>query len=346
MLTPDRLDVLPLDEIAAGAAARDARPAFPHDAFDLLRAAGALVPPGFGYADEWAAVRAVARADASVGRIYDGHLNAVDRLAVAAPAALRSAELKAVAEGRLLLGVWGADPGPEEGEPARLEASVVTGVKTFCSGAGGLDRALVLVRDGDRSGPPLLAYVDLSAGVTVDRSWFRGAGMRASESHRVVFDRAHVVAVLGGPGEIAREPYFGRDALRTAAMWAGVADAAADSAIAFLRARDQRGELEALAAGQIAAAQASIDALLVAAGVHAAAAPDASQLDESILVRERIADAARTILDRGAAAVGSRPLATGSTFERARRDLELFLHQHRLDPLVAKLGARLLDADG
>lgn len=346
MSTLDRLDALPLDEIAAGAAARDADPGFPHDAVALLRDAGALSPPGISCADEWAAVRAVARADASVGRIYDGHLNAVERLAVGAPPALRAGELKAVAEGRLLLGVWGADPGPGEGEPARLDGDVVSGVKTFCSGAGGVDRALVLVRDGDRPGPPLLAYVDLSEGVSVDRTWFRGAGMRASESHRVVFERAPVLTVLGGPGEITREPFFGRDALRTAAMWAGVADAAADSALALLRSRPTRGDLEALAAGQIAAASASIDALLTAAALHAAAGPDISQLDESIVVRERIADAARTILDRGAATLGSRPLATGSDFERARRDLELFLHQHRLDPLVAKLGARLLDGEG
>jgi hypothetical protein len=65
-------------------------------------------------------LRAVARADGSVGRILDGHFNGVERLSLLAPEPLRSAELEAVAAGELRLGVWGADPIPGEGEPARL----------------------------------------------------------------------------------------------------------------------------------------------------------------------------------------------------------------------------------
>ena len=55
--------------------------------------------------------------------------------------------------GELLLGVWGADPAPGEGSPAHLERGrdglVLRGVKTFCSGAGGVQRALVVARDDD-----------------------------------------------------------------------------------------------------------------------------------------------------------------------------------------------------
>ncbi len=150
-----------LGAIAAGAAERDARPRFPHEAIELLGRAGALsltVPDrdgrAAGFAEEWALVRAVAAADASVARILDGHLNAVERLRVAAPAPLRAAELAAVAAGERRLGVWGADPRAGEGPPARLVGDVgeerLVGVKVFCSGAGGLDRALVAARDRDR----------------------------------------------------------------------------------------------------------------------------------------------------------------------------------------------------
>jgi alkylation response protein AidB-like acyl-CoA dehydrogenase len=95
-------------------------------------------------------LRAVASADGSVGRILDGHLNGVERLAALAPEPLRTEELEAVAAGELLLGVCGADPIPGEGPPARLAETqngpVLEGVKTFCSGSTGLDRALVAVR--------------------------------------------------------------------------------------------------------------------------------------------------------------------------------------------------------
>ena len=51
----------------------------------------------------------------------------------------------------------------------------------------------MLVR-GPEPGPPLLAYIDLTRGVKIDRSWYRASGMRASESHRVVFHGARVDA--------------------------------------------------------------------------------------------------------------------------------------------------------
>lgn len=104
--------------VAAGAARRDRAPTFPSDALAALVAARATVPPET-IAAEWALVRRVAAADGSVGRIFDGHLNAVERIRVAAPGYLRAELDRAIADDGALLGVWGADPAPQEGEPAR-----------------------------------------------------------------------------------------------------------------------------------------------------------------------------------------------------------------------------------
>ena len=337
-----------LEAIARGAAALDADPAFPEAAFELLAADGALALTAGdrhpGRAREWAAVRAVARADGSVGRIFEGHLNGVERIAVAAPEPLRSAELAAVREGRLRLGVWGADPAAGEGEPARLVETgaglALAGEKVFCSGAGGLQRALVLARGGE-PGPPSLVYVDL-ADVEIDRTWYRAGGMRASESHRVRFHEEPVLAVLGAPGELGREPWFSRDAIRTAAAWAGMADAAADAALADLAARGEPDDLRALGAGRIVTARATIDRWLEHAAARADEDPEADLRSLSVQLREAIAGAARTLLDEAARACGSRPFATGGALDRARRDLELFVLQHRLDPMVARIGREAL----
>ncbi len=336
-------------EIAAGAGDRDRFPAFPTDAIDALDGAGVLrltVPDDDGrrpvsLAEEWRTVRRVAAADASVARILDGHLNAVERLHVSLPEPLRSQELRAVSAGERRLGVWGADPIPGEGEPARLTpVGRATGVKVFCSGAGGLDRALVLLRSGE-PGPPLLAYVDLTEGTEVDPTWYRGAGMRASESHRVAFDGAPVLAVLGEPGEISREPYFGRDAIRTAASWAGAADSAL---AAMMRAAARRAgeDIVALAVGRALTAQGTIDAWFDKAAHEAQADPEKPLADLSVALREAVAGACRTILAEAEGALGSRPFAEGEALDRARRDLGIFLLQHRLDPLVAGFGRRAL----
>lgn len=346
------------DALTAGAAARDAEPSpsFPQTAFDALAAHGLLGltavagegrPPA---ARELEAVRRVARADGSVGRIYDGHLNAVERIAVQGSSELQSRELAPLASGELRAGVWGGDPARGEGEPAALvelaSGWALRGVKTFCSGAGGLQRALVLARppDGD-SGPPRSAWVDLTDPdrVSIDPDWYRSHGLRASVSHRVVFDDAPVLELLGPPGAIAEQPWFARDALRTAASWAGIADSAVTGALVELSARPSRSDLESLAAGRILAAQHTISVWLqAAAGAMDATADDLPAV--ALHARVAIADACTALLDTAARACGSRPFVRASRLDRARRDLEVFLLQHRLDPLLARAGAAALEA--
>lgn len=167
-----------LAAITAGAGVRDAedQPGFPEAAFAELERAGAttfnavLGPDRPAAADELSLVRKVARADGSVGRIFDGHLNAVERLAVQGPPELARAELRAIVAGELRAGVWGGDPAPGEGEPATVRGAgrdqFLRGVKTFCSGAGGLHRALVLARSeagGRPSAPGSISAIPASA---------------------------------------------------------------------------------------------------------------------------------------------------------------------------------------
>ncbi|WP_028066729.1 hypothetical protein [Solirubrobacter soli] len=299
-----------LNEIAANADALDRDPAFPHAAFAALRHAGALVPPP-SRAEEWAFVRAVSEADGSVGRILEGHYNAYERLT-----------LDQLDPGDRLLGVWGADP--VDGTPAHIDHDRLHGEKVFCSGAGGLDQALVVARG-------TLVLVDLEA-VEIDKDWYRGSGMRASESHRVIFYGTPIAATLR---PLTREPFFSRDAVRTAACWAGILDAAVEATFQELAARPELDELRALAAGRIATAQATIDRWFEYAAEHD---------DGAIALRETVAQAGRTILDEAARAVGSRPFATGGALDRARRDFELFVLQHRLDPAVARLGRERVQA--
>ena len=349
-----------LAQVARDAGERDREPggAFPEEPIALLERAGALAATAdgrLGYGEELALLRAVAGADAGVARILDGHLNAVERLRVQAPAEARDAELALVAAGRLRAGVWGADPARGEGPPAWLDGSTVSGVKTFCSGAGGLHRALVLVRDPEAAGPPLAAWVDLTVHgtVEVDRGWFRASGMRSSASHRVVFTAAPVLAILGdGPGALTQQPWFARDAVRTAATWVGAADAAAGDALGRLAARGTATELESLAAGRLETWRHGLGLWLEDAGraleVATADPGDGGARRDPATVatqlRAAVADTARAILDEAERATGSRPPVEGAVLDRAARDLRLFLLQHRLEPILMRLGRAALEA--
>src|SRR6201999_3942865 len=145
-----------------------------------------------------------------------------------------------------------------------------------------------------------------------------------------------------------------------AASWAGMAAAAAAAALDELAGRRAEEPLAQLAAGRIEAARGTVEAWLdraasVADAAVAPADPDGLHLAPhsgnkrgrspratSIAMRAEIDRAAKLILSEAAAACGSHPFVTGGRVDRARRDLETFLLQHRLDPLLTKLGAEAL----
>lgn len=169
--------------------------------------------------------------------------------------------------------------------------------------------------------------------------------MRASESHRVFFRSARVLAVLGEPGELVREPYFARDAIRTVVAWAGIADLAVETTLEILAAKSagrEPDDIVSTAAGRILAAQATIDRWLDHAAREADAGPERSLAGFSTELRISVDEACRKILDEAARACGSHPFAVASPLDRARRDLELFLLQHRLDPTLARAGRRAI----
>jgi hypothetical protein len=120
-----------------------------------------------------------------------------------------------------------------------------------------------------------------------------------------------------------------------------MADTAFEAAVEDLKLRPLNTALEELAVGQMLTARATINVWLE----RAARAMDGSDPElpaVALHARAAIAASARSMLDEAARACGSVPFATGGALDRARRDLELFLLQHRLDPMLARAGAGAL----
>ena len=310
-----------------------------------LERAGLLAAPAgpepLPYGDELELLCALGRADAGVARIVDGHFNAVERLRVQAPDALRDRELPAIARGRAPGRRLGRGPAARRGPPARRRGDVLVGSKTFCSGAGGLQRALVLVGDDDGAGP-VAAWVDLTVPgtVAIDRSWYTGAGMVSSASHRVDFD--------GAPGAGAAGPAHGRAVVRPRRgahggdLGRGGARGRRRRArgtwpSARRRPSSRRWPPAASRPGGRGSGSGWLGRGAARRGSRAAGRRGAASL------RAAVADAARAILDEAERAVGSRPLATGSVLDRAGRDLRMFLLQHRLEPILARTGRAAIE---
>lgn len=179
-------------------------PCDPRDAADYLALLAALYDTG--------------RRDLPLGRLLEGHVDAVQivhRYGDAAQVAALSAALAAGAT----LGVWNAAlPG---GAPLLLADGRLNGGKGYASGAGVLTHALVTAQGDD--GAQLL-LLDLAATPpAIDRAWWRMTGMQRSETHLVRWRDAAIRATdrIGPPDVYAREPYFSGGALRFVTVHAG-----------------------------------------------------------------------------------------------------------------------------
>ena len=162
-------------------------------------------------------LHAVGRRDLPLGRLFEGHVDALQIVSRHGTADQVAAATRAVRDGGAF-GVWNADL---PGEPLMLDGDRLTGGKSFASGAGVLTHALVTV---DGQGGRQLILLDLArTPPAIDRDWWRTTGMRRSETHLVRWNTAAIEPdeLIGRPGDYVREPWFSGGALRFAAVQAG-----------------------------------------------------------------------------------------------------------------------------
>lgn len=163
----------------------------------------------------------LAATDLALARIVEGH---ADAKAILAEAGVRPH--------RGLYGVWAADAADLRVTATRSEHGwLLRGRKRFCSGATGLDRALVTAWDGDDE---LLFDIAL-ASQRIERvagSW-RAIGMATADSLDVIFDDVEVDHPIGASGFYRQRPGYWHGAVGVAACWYG----GALGALRMLRAR-------------------------------------------------------------------------------------------------------------
>jgi alkylation response protein AidB-like acyl-CoA dehydrogenase len=350
-----RLDPLPAlrQRFAATAARHDRDGSFPHENFAALQEAGLLgltAPERFGGGQI-----GLARAAAIVGALAEGcpatalvlSMQFIQLRQIAAERAWPE-ELKerlgrgAVERGEL---VNALRVEPELGTPARggLPATVLrrdgpgwrlSGRKIYSTGAPALRWMLVWARTDETAPRTGLVLVPAGAeGVRIEESWDQ-AGLRASGSHDVVFADVAVAAQqapdLRAPADWAR-PDADQAAWNTlliAALYTGVARAARDWLIGFLRERVPSGLGAPLASlPRMQEAVGRIEGLLLAndrmIGAAAAAqdAGDGPAASESGLIKTLAAENAIAVVQQALALTGNHGLARRNPLERHLRDV-------------------------
>jgi alkylation response protein AidB-like acyl-CoA dehydrogenase len=347
------------EKLASRAARYDASAEFPQEDVEDLRAEGLLglmVPTslggmGAGFEEYVQVAMALARASGSTALLFNMHASVTGGLAsitdemaraLGAPESFfgtRDSLLRAAAEGS----VYGvAISEPEVG--SRLSALQSTyepegtgfrirGRKSAVSGAGYLDAYLVAARRA-HSEEPVISYflVPQGPGLSVQQTW-DPLGMRATASNGLTID-THVSgdALLGGVEGLVLPLAHGMPqwlVASYAAVYAGLAQAAVDEAVAYIRRRSvagRRGGLARLSSVRARVGRAETDAASARLTLEHAARlvelqPGEPETNRWVYRAKLLAgDAAMRAAASLAEACGLGALQRGSPMERIFRD--------------------------
>ena len=330
---------------------------FPAAEFRWLREAGwlGITLPGetlaFGHhrtAQQLQLLKLMGKGNLSVGRIYEGHLNALWLIHLFGTDAQRERWYADAQHGQRLFGVWNT----QAHDGIRIVAQgngeyVMQGAKTFCSGSREVTRPIVPGQRIDEQGNergwqmcivPLDEYPDLP----VDPTFWQPLGMKASVSYKIDFSGVSLTEedLLGQPNDYHRQPYFSGGAIRFAAVQLGGAEAIFDATRTYLQQlrrtedpyqRVRLGEMATLLetgnlwiqqAGEYADHEASIEQTIHYANMTRSAI-------------ERIGVETMRLSER---CVGARGLLYPQPFARLHADLTTYLRQPAPDLALAQVG--------
>ncbi len=294
----------------------------------------------------------------AVGRVYEGHVNALQLIALFGTPEQQERYAADARDGKLFA-VWNTERADGvKLEPHAAGGARLHGAKLYTSGAGWVERALVPGALPDGGWQITVVPMD-EVTTAIDRSIWHPLGMRASASYLTDFTGVELgaEALLGAPGSYHRQPWFSGGAVRFAAVQLGGAAALLDAARAELRAlgrtddpfqRARIGEAAALIAGGQGWLRDTAAILDTSPTAFRAAPPPppetiARVVAHANLTRTAIAEACVRVIDIVERSIGMRGLLQPHPIERIGRDLTLYLRQPAPDAAIAGAGAYVLD---
>ncbi|UPG72043.1 acyl-CoA/acyl-ACP dehydrogenase [Roseomonas gilardii subsp. gilardii] len=294
------------------------------------------------------ALRRIGRASLPLGRLFEGHVNAL-RLVAAHGTPDQAEAAAADARAGCLFGVWAAER-PERGLVLEEGMRRLRGGKIWCSGAGLVERALAPAQapDGVRM---LLLPLPKGTG-RADLSVWTASGMRASGTGNVDFGGMEVGpgALIGPPGTYFAQPGFSGGAWRFLAVHLGGIEAVVEALRRHLDATGRGGDPHQQARLGQAVTEAEAARLWVREAAWMAEEPEAGGTDPARVVA--YVDLARGAVERAGLAVmelAQRSIGLGAflrpaAIERIARDLATYLRQPGPDRALTSAAQHALAA--
>jgi alkylation response protein AidB-like acyl-CoA dehydrogenase len=355
------------DYCTANAAAIDYDGAFPVEEFKQIAEAGLLAVPlmpelgGLGLGIDASVthemlllLKKVGWGNLAVGRVYEGHINALQLIQTFATREQIERYAKDAREHHKIFGVWNAEA--NDGVKVISLAHKryqLQGSKTFCSGSGYVERPFV--NGALLNGGWQMCIVPMEQVQTVsDPDWWRPSGMRATASHKVDFSNVELDAtsVIAKPEDYNRQPWLTVGSIRFAAVQLGGAEALFDATRQYLHSLNRIDDpYQEARMGQMAIAiEAGNLWLKGAAELIADYAPtfcgnaqqehtNGDRLVAYInMARTAIEQICMDVIQLCERSVGTRGLLPPYPMERIIRDLSLYLRQPGFDASLQSVG--------
>lgn len=339
-------DALPA--LCRDALQRDAEGSFPVAEIRLLQDEGLLQ----AFLDDeepshlLQALRLLGRANLSLGRIFEGHVNGIKLVGWYGTDGQRSELAAALGAGRVF-GVWNTEPTPGVRLVKATDGWRLEGKKCFATGAGHIDRAVITASDSKSARQMIL--LDVSDPARADNSGWRVRGMKATLSGLYDFTGMTVRRsdLLGGAGDYEREPRFSSGAWRfTAVQLGGI-----ERVLSLLREHLKSGPgaadpVQRARFGESLAATRSAY-LWVQEAARRAEAPGAGAAEVAfvLLTRGIVERAGLAVMDAASRSIGTRAFFTDHPVDLACRDLALYLRQPAPDQALDRAAVAFLERD-
>jgi alkylation response protein AidB-like acyl-CoA dehydrogenase len=374
-----RVAGLAREKFAPRAEGYDRAAAFPAEDFEDLFRAGVHAPcvpedygglglgPGRSTYILWMMTKELARADMSLARCWEGHVNSQVLISALANEEQKARWFEGIVDRGDIWVAWSGEPQSKvPGQASSFGTHLrkvdggylLNGTKAYATSAGHARRAILLV---NAEGPGGARHASASAdqlllltctlgdpGVTFDRSWWNPIGMRATVSYLVRFEDVFIAAedVIGRPGQYLNEAWQTRFSPHYASAFLGGAEAAYEYALESIK--KQQREDDPYVIHRIAQMSLNVETAHVWLK-HVAELWDTNRIEEAkvagIRARYLVEKLAMEILDHCVRACGARSLVKPSPVERIYRDLSLYVRHDNCDHVLATIGSQVLERD-
>ena len=374
-----RIAGLAHEKFAPRADGYDRAAAFPAEDFEDLFRAGVHAPcvpeaygglglgPGNDTFVLWMMTKELARADMSLARCWEGHVNSQVLISALANEEQKARWFEGIVDRGDIWVAWSGEPQSKvPGQASSFGTHlrkvnggyVLNGTKAYATSAGHARRAILLVNAEGPGGARhatgssdqlLLLTCNLGdPGVTFDSSWWNPIGMRATVSYLVRFDDVFIAAedVIGQPGQYLNEAWQTRFSPHYATTFLGGAEAAYQYALESIK--KQQREDDPYVTHRIAQMSLNVETAHVWLR-YVAELWDSGRTDEAkvagMRARYLVEKLAMEILDHCVRACGARSLVKPSPVERIYRDLSIYVRHDNCDQILATIGSQVLGRD-